>query len=87
MQLDLSYAEMSFLRYLVQKEKMRIWHEEWAANIKNKSEIASLFEKWNAEQGRKPPLGDLDCCRLLQTKFEELESQAQAAIAEAKEGK
>jgi len=75
--IECSYAEMAFLRELVNKEKLRIWHEIWLPRIKNPDKAIEYFEEWDREIFDGIPLTNLDCCRILQSRFEKIEKRIQ----------
>lgn len=83
MEIDVSYAEMAFLRELVSKEKLRIWRELWLTKRtpKNKERALELFEKWDEKKCLGVPLDNLDCCRLLLQRFSVIEQNIQVELA------
>lgn len=84
MKVDMSYAEMSFLRDLVGKEKMRMWKDKWARRIKKDAtyeEIDKLIEK----VFRPPPdwdriTSDEQCIGMLLERFRKLERELQRTL-------
>ena len=83
MKLELSYAEMSLLRELVQKKQFDIWQQRYTPRLrkglsveeisKTKDEIMNVPLEELKECG---PVSDITCCVLLMNKFEELELAA-----------
>ena len=84
MNLELFYTELSFLRELLQKEKMRIWREDFLPRLKDKSDknIKEVFDKMMESE---VPLGsrvltDTDCCKSLLQKIRNIEIQIKEDI-------
>ena len=76
MNIELSYAEMSLLRELVGKKKLKIWRTVWLPHLANKSykEIEEIYKKIMD----KPAHGiatETDCCNMLLKRFQQKEEE------------
>lgn len=80
MKILMSYAEMSFLRELVQKAQLDIWKKRWLPGLEKKdlpaTEIEDAFNRiMNREMKNWEPISsDEDCCSVLLKRFQEAES-------------
>jgi len=88
MQLELSYAEMSLLRGLVNKKQLDIWHQRYAPRLRRGMSIEEITETKDKimnmplEELRDcGPINDITCCALLIHKFEELEQETKKILA------
>lgn len=80
MNLDISYAEFSFLRDLVKEKQMKIWREEFLPRLKHTVDMPRAFKML---MGRKTIYTNRGCCALLLHKFDEAERQIHKALEEA----
>ena len=91
MKIDISYAEMSFLRELVAKKDKELWGI-WFSRCKTDDAIKKVQEM---KDGRRNliqqagdyyvPISDEDCCTLLILKFEQAERECKIALGMIKE--
>ena len=88
MKIDLSYAEMSFLRDLVGKEKIQIWKSRWRHSTKGMSieDINEMMERifknpvYHDSKIEPPVFTDENCIGRLLHKFDVFEKTIQAGL-------
>ena len=84
--LDISYAEMSFLRELINKYRGERWRQELKRIGKEDvkkldyDDIEDLRKYFWKNHDRNPPLTDEDCAILLFVKCEKLELECKIAL-------
>jgi hypothetical protein len=85
MNLDITYAEMSFVRELVRKYR----YERWAKELKrmgddlkklDSEDIEEIRQQFWKNHDRNPPLTDDDCAVMLFVKCEKLELDCKIAL-------
>ena len=85
MKLEITYAEMSFIRELVHKYRYERWRKELKRmgkdiDILTSDDIEDVRQQFWAEHNRSPPLTDEDCAVLLFVKCEKLELDCKIAL-------
>ncbi|MBA7487135.1 hypothetical protein ES707_22697 [subsurface metagenome] len=88
MKIDLSYAEMSFLRELVGKEKMEIWKSRWRHSTKGMSikDINEMMDRifknptYHDSEIEPPVFTDETCIGRLLHKFDKYEKIIQSEL-------
>lgn len=85
MVLELSYAEMSFLRELVGAKQQEIWQKRYLPALKKAEDktIEEIMVLFNDTMGKIEdiPLTDQACCAKLLHKFIKLEQEIKAALS------
>jgi hypothetical protein len=85
MNLEISYAEMSFIRELVHKYRYERWRKELKRmgkdiDILTSDDIEDVRQQFWENHDRNPPLTDEDCAVLLFIKCEKLELDCKVAL-------
>ena len=86
MNLDVSYAEMSFIRELIHKYQYVQWQKElklWDKKVLEKmdsDDIEDLRHEFWKNHDRNPPLTNDDCAVLLMNKCNKLELDCKIAL-------
>lgn len=82
--LSMTYAEMSYLRELVRKDKLERTRELFKIFKPKNADITIVNQKseeyWNFQK-RSPPITSEACIMLLLEKFEELENKCKKALS------
>jgi hypothetical protein len=83
--LDISYAEMSFVRGLIKKYRYERWTQELKRigdDLKklDSEDVEDIRQQFWANHDRNPPLTDDDCAVLLFVKCEKLELDCKIAL-------
>ena len=82
--LSMTYAEMSYLREIVRKDKLERTRELCKIFVPKNADITILNQKTDeywSKQKRSPPITSEDCIMLLLERFEELENKCKRALS------
>jgi len=85
MNLDISYAEFSYVRELVKKEQLRLWKEKWLPLLTahGKRNILTVYSR---VMRRKTILTDEGCCSLLLAHIDDAEKKVQELLKHGLKG-
>jgi len=84
--LHMTYAEMSYLRDIVQKDKLKRTQELCQIFIPKDTDVNIInqhSDEWWKKQKRSPPITQEACIMLLLEKFDQLEEKCREALMEA----